>query len=39
MSVKNLGFLLLALLATGCAKESKITLETARMERGDTKIT
>ena len=35
MSVKNLGFLLLALLATGCAKESKITLETARMERGD----
>lgn len=35
MSVKNLGFLLLALLATGCAKESKITLETARVERGD----
>ncbi len=35
MSVKNLGFLALALLAAGCSNESKITLETARVERGD----
>lgn len=35
MSVKNLGLLVLALLAAGCSKESKITLETARVERGD----
>lgn len=35
MRVKNFGIVALALLAAGCSKENKITLETARVERGD----